>query len=192
MEVKLIYLVGILGWFYFWLFHIGWKVVYEIKTLSIPIFLGFIYLFLNLIISGSSSHSMNIELEESLFGFLDSRSGLAISATASVLVVATIIYSVSDKVLPGMFIGFVSYAFICLVGLMAPIVWIPTDSPGMLFVLRHCQTVPFLWGIFLCVSSIVVILDDIFKDRKTFKMNRSIGQNNDLDSSTEPEPDSIN
>lgn len=116
-----------------------------------------------MIISGSDSYVSHIELEESLFHFLDARSRLAIKATASVLVVASIIYGVSVKRLPKLFIAMESYAFISLIGLMAPITWIPTNAPEMLMPLRHIQTVPFLWGLFLAVGGIVVLLQDVNK-----------------------------
>ncbi len=54
-----------------------------------------------------------------------------------------------------------SYAFIALIGLMSPITWIPTNAPDMLMPLRHMQTVPFLWGLFLAVAGIVVLLQDV-------------------------------
>ncbi len=54
-----------------------------------------------------------------------------------------------------------SYAFIALIGLMAPITWIPTNQPDLLLILRHAQTVPFLWGLFLAVGGIVVLLQDV-------------------------------
>ena len=163
MDIVIIYTVGILGWSFFWFFFVGDWAFKSIRSLWVPFVLCLFFLVLNLFISGFNGVVAHIELEEGLFNVLENRASLAIDATASVLIVATIIYGVSIKELPSLFIILVSSAFVCLIGLMVPVTWIPTDSPRMLFILRHCQTVPFLWGVFLCVSGIMVILDDIVR-----------------------------
>lgn len=161
MTITLIYIIGIVIWLIFWWQQITPVAIRENKLLMVPFVLCLFFLSVNLLLSGGDTHVADIALEESLFHFLDARSGLAIKATASVLVVASIIYGVSVKRLPKLFILLESYAFIALIGLMAPITWIPTDQPDLLLVLRHAQTVPFLWGLFLAVAGIVVLLQDV-------------------------------
>lgn len=168
MNISLIYLTGIIGWLLFWWFVVKPENIKSNPLLWLPFVLCLFFLCANMIISGSDSYVSHIELEESLFHFLDARSALAIKATASVLVVATIIYGVSVKKLPELFIILESYAFIALIGLMAPITWIPTNAPEMLMPLRHMQTIPFLWGLFLAVAGIVVLLKDV---KKVFSEN---------------------
>lgn len=74
---------------------------------------------------------------------------------------ATIIYGVSREKFPTLFIRLETLSFVCLIGLMAPVTWIPIDKPYWLMILRHAQTVPYLMGIFLCVSGIMVLLYDL-------------------------------
>jgi hypothetical protein len=121
-----------------------------------------------MIISGFNTEVGSKELEESLFMFLDSRSNLVISATSSILVVATIIYGTSTLQFPLKFIQFEAFSFISLLGLMSPIIWIPGGNPCQLMVLRQFQTISFLWGIFLCISGIMILLFDLSDKRHMF------------------------
>ncbi len=91
MNISLIYLIGIVGWLVFWWFVVTPAEIRQNKLLWVPFILCLFFLCANMVISGSDSYVSHIELEESLFHVLDSRAGLAIKATASVLVVASII-----------------------------------------------------------------------------------------------------
>jgi len=166
--VVLIYSAGIVGWLLFWACYIRLESLRENPLLFIPFLLCLVFLGLNLCISGSNTGVGDSKLEESLFHFLDARSGLVISATASVLVVVTIIYGASSRRFPLKFIQFEAFSFMVLLGIMAPVVWIPQGDPKPLMLLRHCQTVAFLWGVFLCVSGIMILLNDLMEMRRDY------------------------
>lgn len=82
-------------------------------------------------------------------------------ATASLVFVATIVYGLSIKRLPLHFIRFVVYAFVAILGIMAPILWIPAEQNSLFFVLRHLQSIALNFGLFLCVAGIMVLLQGI-------------------------------
>lgn len=156
-----IYIVGILVWILLWIYSGAMKSQRVIKSLYIPFFLCILFMAANGFISGCNPSVGNTDLEESLFNFLENRAGLTLEVSASVLVVATIIYGVSREKFPTLFIRLETLSFVCLIGLMAPVTWIPIDKPYWLMILRHAQTVPYLMGIFLCVSGIMVLLYDL-------------------------------
>ncbi len=156
-----IYVLGIIGWILFWRFYIKKDILEEVKLLRIPFYLCLFFLTVNLLISGTNTTVGETQLEENLFLFLDSRSSLVISAISSILVVATIIYGTSDRKFPLKFIEFETFSFISLLGLMSPVIWIPGGTPHHLMYLRHFQTIAFLWGIFLCISGIMILLYDL-------------------------------
>ena len=105
----------------------------------------------------------SVKYEESRFVFIGERAQIAVSATSSVLIVATIVYGLTVKQLPVDFIRFMAYAFVAILGVMAPILWIPLETPAMFYVLRHFQTAALLYGLFLCVAGIVVLLGDLIR-----------------------------
>jgi len=162
-----IYILGIIGWILFWYLYIKKDILKKVKLLRFPFYLCLFFLISNLIISGLNTTVGKTQLEENLFLFLDTRSGLVISAISSILVVATIIYGTSDRKFPLKFIEFEAFSFISLLGLMSPIIWIPGGNPHHLMYLRHFQTIAFLWGIFLCISGIMILLYDLSDMHKT-------------------------
>lgn len=160
-HVCAIYIIGVLVWISLWIYSGAMKSQKVIKSLYVPFFLCILFMVANGLISGCNTSVGSVDLEESLFNFLGSRAGLTLQVSASVLVVATIIYGVSREKFPTLFIRLEAMSFVCLIGLMAPITWIPIDKPYWLMILRHAQTVPYLMGIFLCVSGIMVLLNDL-------------------------------
>ena len=157
--LALLYAGGILLWFFLWNTADGFALMRTTSRLLWVPFLGCVGVLLaNLLLWHQNAAAAPVELEESLFHFLDARSGNIITATGSVLVIATIIYGVRRTQMPKEFIRFQALAFICLLGFSAPIVWIPTNQPMLLMLLRHYQTIPFTYGIFLSVSGIIVLL----------------------------------
>lgn len=131
------------------------------RALWIPFILNLVFLSLNLVLVLRFGGIGEIEYEESRFVFIGERAILTIQATASVLIVATIVYGLSIKQVPVNFIRFMVYAFVAILGFMAPIVWIPIEVPEMFYLLRHAQTIALLYGLFLCVAGIIVLLRDL-------------------------------
>jgi len=162
-----IYVIGIIGWFLFWHLYIKKDILKKVKLLHIPFYLCLFFLTANLFVSGVNTTVGETQLEENLFLFLDSRSNLVISSIASILVVATIIYGTSNRKFPLKFIEFEAFSFISLLGLMAPVIWIPGGNTNHLMYLRHFQTIAFLWGVFLCISGIMILLYDLSDMHKT-------------------------
>jgi hypothetical protein len=156
-----VYVIGIIIWISLWIYSGAMKSQKVIKALYIPFFLCIFFMLANGLILGCYPSVGNVDLEESLFNFLETRTSLTLEVSASVLVVATIIYGVSREKFPKLFIRLETLSFVCLIGLMSPVTWIPINKPDWLMVLRHAQTVPFLMGIFLCVSGIMVLLYDL-------------------------------
>jgi len=163
-----IYILGIIGWFLFWRLYIKLDILKKIKLLRIPFYLCFIFLISNLLVSGTNPIVGDTRLEESLFLFIDFRSGLVISAIVSLLVVATIIYGTSNRKFPLKFIQFEAFSLISLLGLTSPVIWIPAGNPLHLMLLRHFQTIGFLWGVFLCISGIMILLHDLSDMHKSY------------------------
>lgn len=99
--------------------------------------------------------------EEGRFGYLTDRASIAVQATASIVIVATIVYGMSIKRVPAHFIRFVVYTFICVLALMSPVLWIPLNSSEMFYILRHSQTIALNYGLFFCVAGIIILLKDL-------------------------------
>lgn len=159
--VCIFYIIGIIVWIYLWIYSGAMKSQKVIKTLYIPFCLCILFMLANALILGCFPAVGDVVLEESLFNFLEKRAQLTLQVSASVLIVATIIYGVSHEKFPTLFIRLETLSFVCLIGLMAPVTWIPVNKPAWLMILRHAQTVPFLMGIFLCVAGIMVLLNDL-------------------------------
>jgi hypothetical protein len=89
--------------------------------------------------------------------------------------VATIVYGLTIKTLPIIFLKFIISAYIiALIGLSAPILWIPIEVPEMFFVLRHFQTVAMNSGLFLIVGAVIILLDDLMKYGKEHIVSKSL------------------
>lgn len=157
--LALLYMLGIAVWMGLWYVADGYRLMMgPIRLLWLPFVLCLAVLLANVLLWVDKAGVAPVELEETLFNFLDNRSNNIIGATGSILVIATIIYGVQRSQMPKDFIRFEALAFICFIGFSTPIIWIPTDQPHLLMLLRHYQTVPFTYGIYFCVSGILVLL----------------------------------
>lgn len=160
--VTIIYGLAIPVWLLVWWAVDGYRLSRQSPMLWLPFVLSLAYLASNLlmvILLGASTGSA--EYEESRFVFIGERAMIAVQATASVLIVATLVYGLTIRKVPVDFIRFMVYSFVALLGLMAPILWIPEGAATGLFILRHFQTVALIFGLFLCVGGIVVLLRDL-------------------------------
>lgn len=151
----------ILLWFIVWYGAAGYRLMSKNKLLIFPWLLCPAFLVGNLIMNIFFGDVGTTEYEESRFAFLTDRASIVVQATASIVIVATIVYGMSIKRLPVAFIRFMVYTFICVLGLMAPVLWIPLESPEMFFILRHFQTIALNYGLFFCVAGIIVLLKDL-------------------------------
>jgi hypothetical protein len=73
------------------------------------------------------------------------------------------VYGLSIQRVPVEFVRFMVYSFVALLGLMAPLLWMPEGVAEGLFILRHFQTVALTMGLFLCVGGIVILLRDLLE-----------------------------
>ncbi|MFV8833336.1 hypothetical protein ACNSTU_00015 [Aquisalimonas sp. APHAB1-3] len=160
--VVTIYSASLPLWLLVWWAVDGYALFRRAPLLWLPFGFGVFYLVGNLVmvlVFGADTGSA--EYEESRFQFIGERAMIAVQATASVLIVATLVYGLTIRKVPVDFIRFMVYSFVALLGLMAPIIWIPEGSATGLFTLRHFQTVALTFGLFLCVGGIVILLRDL-------------------------------
>lgn len=127
--------------------------------------------------------------EESRFGFIDSRARLGVDAGAAAVIVATIVYGLTIKRLPKAFLKFVIAAFVALLGITAPILWVPIELPELFFFLRHIQTIAMNFALFLVVAALIVMLKDMF-DHSEFVVKHK-GHDGAEFSPEEPDSDQV-
>ncbi|WP_133127760.1 hypothetical protein [Legionella nagasakiensis] len=163
MSIILIYSAGIVLWPIIWFFLDGYSLLLKNKWIILPFMLCIVVLISNIALQFVGHPVFSIQLEEELFRFLDFRSANIISIISGILVISAVIYGVSKRKIPRLFIRFVALTFITLLGFMIPIIWIPTNKPEWLQVLRAYQTVPFTYGIFFSTTAILILLEDIMK-----------------------------
>ncbi|MGM0951652.1 MAG: hypothetical protein ACQEW7_01600 [Pseudomonadota bacterium] len=156
-----IYSLAIILWFALWYGATGYQLMRDNKLLMLPWLLCPAFLAGNLLMTILFGDVGTTEYEESRFAYLTDRASIAVQATASIVIVATIVYGMSIKRVPVHFIRFMVYTFICVLGLMAPVLWIPLQSPEMFYILRHFQTIALNYGLFFCVAGIIILLRDL-------------------------------
>jgi hypothetical protein len=158
----LIYLSAILIWLLVWRVADGYNLMTSrMKSLWIPFLLALSFLSINVVLVVLFDDIGTSDYEESRFVFIDSRAMLAVQALAAVLIVATIVYGLTVRRLPLEFIRFMVYSVVSILGLVAPIIWIPDGLATGFFVLRHFQNAALMVGLFLCVAGIIVMLSDL-------------------------------
>ena len=109
-----VYVVGVVVWIALWHFSGARTAMRTTRTLYVPYVSCVGFLTLNGLIVGNFPAVGDVLLEESLFNFLDERARLALQVSASVLVVATIIYGVSQQRFPALFIRLEALSFVNL------------------------------------------------------------------------------
>ena len=160
--VTSIYALAVPLWLVVWWAVDGYALFRTAPLLWFPFGIALAYLLGNLaMVLAFGADTGSTAYEESRFMFIGERAMIAVQATASVLIVATLVYGLTIRKVPVDFIRFMVYSFVALLGLMAPILWIPEGSATGLFTLRHFQTVALTFGLFLCVGGIVVLLRDL-------------------------------
>ena len=100
--------------------------------------------------------------EGSKFGLIDSRARLGVDAAAAAVIVATTVYGLTIKRLPKAFLKSGIAAFVALLGITAPILWVPIELPELLFFLRHLQTIGMNFALFWVAAALIVMLKDMF------------------------------
>jgi hypothetical protein len=157
-----IYLTAIAAWLLVWRVADGYNLMTSrVKSLWIPFALAISFLSVNAVLVFLFDGVGTSDYEESRFVFIDNRAMLAIQALAAILIVATIVYGLTVRKLPLEFIRFMVYAVVAVLGLVAPILWIPDGFTVGFFLLRHFQNAALLIGLFLCVAGIIVMLGDL-------------------------------
>lgn len=158
-----IYVLAVPLWIGIWWSATGFRLMRDNKLLALPFLLSLAYVIGNAILVAGFGGLSEATHEESRTIFITDRAMIAVQATASVLIVATIVYGLSIRRVPVHFIRFMVYAFVALLGVMAPILWIPAQEAEFFFVLRHVQSIGLNFGLFLCVAGIVVLLQDLLR-----------------------------
>lgn len=159
-----IYAISVPIWMLVWRVANGYQLARRTPMLWLPFGLALLYLAGNAgIIIAFGGEVGTAQYEESRFVFIGERARIAVQATASVLIVATLVYGLSIQRVPVEFVRFMVYSFVALLGLMAPLLWMPEGVAEGLFILRHFQTVALTMGLFLCVGGIVILLRDLLE-----------------------------
>ena len=148
-------------WLGTWWWIGGFRMQRHDPMLWLPNGLCLLFLIINLALVSMFGEVGKVAYEEGRIAFIQDRAMIVVQATASVLIVAVLVYGLTIRKVPVEFIRYLLYAFIFLLGVMAPIIWIPIEKPGFFFVLRHVQTVALIFSLFLCVAGIIVLLRDI-------------------------------
>lgn len=161
MSMSLIYIVGMFIWPLLWLHLSNYEKLKQHKILYFPLSACIIVLLLNSILSLYHGNADAVEIEESLFEFLDKRTANINSVVSGILVITAVIYSVGDRKIPSSFMRYIAATYISFVGFMTPVIWIPTDRLEWLRLLRSFQTVPFTFGVFFAVTAILIIIKDV-------------------------------
>lgn len=162
LMIIVLYTVGILLWLVLWRIFNGYALMrHKSRLLCFPFFMALLVLMGNLTLETLNSKEIGIEFDEGLFNFLDQRTANVVSASSSMLVIATIIYGVEHAAMPKDFLRSMALSFICFIGISTPILWVPPDQPTWLRLLMHYQTISFTYGLFFSVSGIIVLLDSL-------------------------------
>lgn len=181
----LVYVLAMGLWVVLWR-HVGGVALMRgrVPALWLPFLLALGYLAANALLAFAFAGVGDAAYEESRFVFIDGRATIAVQAFSSILVVATIVYGLTIRRLPVAFIRFMAYAIVAILGLVAPILWIPDGLAAGFFVLRHLQNAALTIGLFLTVGGVIVMLGDLMAhgDAKV-----SVG-GDDPDDPPEPEP----
>ena len=157
-----VYVIAFAAWLLVWYIVDGYRLMTtRIKSLWIPFVLAPTFLLINVVLVSMNNNVGTPAYEESRFVFIDSRSLLAVQALSAILIVATIVYGLTIRRLPVEFIRFMVYAVVAVMGLVAPIIWIPDGAATGFFILRHFQNAALLIGLFLCVGGIITMLGDL-------------------------------
>ena len=149
-------------WVILWWSLGGFKSSKSTPWLWLPFALAIVYLLANGTLGLFYTGVGDTAYEESRFGFIDSRARLGVDAGAAAVIVATIVYGLTIKRLPKAFLKFVIAAFVALLGITAPILWVPIELPELFFFLRHIQTIAMNFALFWVVAALIVMLKDMF------------------------------
>ncbi|MFP4130340.1 MAG: hypothetical protein ACLFSJ_06320 [Halorhodospira sp.] len=156
-----IYALALPFWVVIWWWVDGIRLQMQERMLWIPFILALLFLGLNLLMVILFGEVGDPTYEEARFSYIQDRALIVVQATASVLIVAVLVYGLTTRKVPVEFIRFMLFAFIFLIGVMSPILWVPVEHAGMFFSLRHFQTVALTYSLFLCVGGMTVLLRDI-------------------------------
>jgi len=156
-----LYVTGAGAWVVLWWFAHGFTTMRDARALWFPFLACIAVLMINAALVEGMTEVGDAAREESRFRFLGFRARLAITGLMSVLIVGGVLASISTFSLSREFVRFQMLAVVFFLGFMAPVIWMPTNNPAALVVLRHYQTVPFTYGLFLSIAGIIVLLNDL-------------------------------
>jgi len=156
-----LYVTGAAAWVVLWWFAHGVTTMRHAPALWFPFLACIAVLLINAGLIEGTQHIGDAAREESRFRFLDFRARLAITGLMSVLIVGGVLASISTFSLSREFVRFQMLAVVFFLGFMAPVVWMPANDPTAMVVLRHYQTVPFTYGLFLSIAGVIVLLNDL-------------------------------
>ncbi|SEE16414.1 hypothetical protein SAMN05421553_4177 [Pseudomonas anguilliseptica] len=165
VAISLVYSLSAIAWLLFWRRSLAMPALLQ----RYPLLLG--GALVQLVGAALVLHpdtSAGKEFEAVLFDVLHARADLVLSASASILVVATVVYGMQQQSPPPQtFIRLMSYAMVALLGFMLPIVWIPHTQTEWMRLLRHIQTAAFIWGLLLVCAGLTTLLEDLMRNENS-------------------------
>ena len=166
VAISLVYSFSAIAWLLFWRRSLAMPALLQRYPLLLAPWLG--GALVQLIGAALVLHpdtSAGKEFEAVLFDVLHARADLVLSASASILVVATVVYGMQQQSPPPQtFIRLMSYAMVALLGFMLPIIWIPQTQTEWMRLLRHIQTAAFNWGLLLVCAGLITLLEDLMRN----------------------------
>ncbi|TIH08120.1 hypothetical protein D8779_11385 [Pseudomonas leptonychotis] len=165
VAIGLMYSLSALAWLLFWRRSLAMPALLQrYPLLQAPWLGGALVQLVGAALVLHPDTSAGKEFEAVLFDVLHSRADLVLSASASILVVATVVYGMQQQSPPPQtFIRLMSYAMVALLGFMLPIVWIPQTQSEWMRLLRHMQTAAFNGGLFLVCAGLITLLEDLMR-----------------------------
>lgn len=169
VAISLVYSLSAIAWLLFWRRSLAMPALLQRYPLLFAPWLG--GALVQLIGAALVLHpdtSAGKEFEAVLFDVLHARADLVLSASASILVVATVVYGMQQQSPPPQtFIRLMSYAMVALLGFMLPIIWIPQTQTEWMRLLRHMQTAAFNWGLLLVCAGLITLLEDLMRSENS-------------------------
>ena len=159
------YAVGLLFWFIFWKFIVGYDFFKKIPLLHLP-FWGFCFVMIINIILTYVATTPTYAVEVGIYSYVE-RNSITIATFALGIAVFVVLtfkehFNMLKHVYSTKFLQLVFISFLIVIIGVLPLYWIP-QIDGWMTVLRNLKTIPFLYSLFTLASAIVIYLH-ILKD----------------------------
>ena len=157
-----IYAVGLMFWFVFWQWAIGYDRLTKERTLHIALWGGALVFLINMILT-SLAEIPEYGVEIGIYSFVEDNAKTVAGFTLgiAVFVVVTFRDTVSlEREESRKFLQLVLTSFLFSIMGVLPLYWVPQVF-GWLTVLRHLKTVPYLYSLFTLAAAMMIYLHQL-------------------------------